>query len=236
MIEVGIATSMYNNYDRYLIRWVKSICNSIIRPDMVVICQAGYKYNKNYITKALSILKQNNIKYKFIKIEFKDMGTARNAAINAINTKWVMYLDVDDELLKNGLKYVLKHINKKCDVIVGGMLIKENKKKLRKYFSEKLYSKQELKKGKWLNSHSIFKKELFKKVQYPKSEYCNNFFWAAIASTNAKFIYINNLITIYNKHNTSHSETITKTDLKKWELELNEFLKEINRNDNSKGM
>lgn len=231
MNNIGIATSMYNGYDKYLIRWIKSICNSIIRPDKIIICQAGIKYNRKNVIKALTILKQNNIKYKFIKIDFKDMGTARNAAINELNTKWVMYLDVDDELLRNGLKYVLRHINKKCDVIVGGMLIKENKKKLRKYFSENLYSKEELKKGKWLNSHSLFKKELFKKVQYPKTEYCNNFFWAAIATTNARFIYINNLITIYNKHNTSHSNIVTKADLNKWELELKEFLKGIKNNE-----
>lgn len=229
MNNIGIATSMYNNYDRYLERWVKSICKSVIRPDKVVICQAGEKYNAERIANVLYILELNEIKYKFIQTDFKDMGTARNTAINELNTKWVMYLDVDDELLKNGLKYVLNHVNKKYDVIVGGMLIKENKKKLIKYFNENLYSKKELKKGKWLNSHSLFKKELFKKIQYPKSEYCNNFFWAAIASTNARFIYLNNLITIYNKHNTSHSSLVTKTDLNKWELELKKFLEGIKK-------
>lgn len=147
-MSIGIATSMYNYYDRYLERWIKSICKSNIRPDKIVICQAGKKYNAEKIAKNLLILEYNNINYEFIQVDFKDMGTARNTAINVLNTKWVMYLDVDDELLKNGLKYVSRHINKSYDVIVGGMLIKENKKKLRKYFSKKLYSKKELKKGK----------------------------------------------------------------------------------------
>lgn len=231
-MDVGIATSMYNNYDFYLKRWILSICNSSIIPQHVVICQAGEKYNKRNVKLALNILKKNKIKFTYLKIPFLNMGNARNKAVNTLKTKWIMYLDVDDELLRFGLKYLEKYIYKECDIIVGGLLIKKNGQKIKKFFGYFNYSKKNLLKGKWLNSHSLFKKELLEKVQYRNTEYCNNFFWADMAAINAKFKYINYLCTIYNKHNDSHSELITKRNLNDWGRNLKKFLKEIKKIDN----
>lgn len=227
---------MYNYYDRYLERWIISICNSNIKPIHVSICQAGIKYNRKRIQKALKILRNHDIKFTYTRIKFTNMGAARNESIKKLNNEWIMYLDVDDELLENGLKYLNKFTNSNYDVIVGGLLIKENKRKIKKFFGSKNYSKENLLAGKWLNSHSVFKRDLFKKIKYQNSEYCNNFFWAGIASINAKFIYIKYLCTIYNKHCDSHSETITKKKLNDWEKELNIYLKEIRKNVNKKGM
>ena len=213
-----------------------SICNSSLKPDHISICQAGLSYKRKRIQNALRILKYYDIKYTYTKIEFTNMGAARNKAINQLETKWVMYLDADDELLKHGIKYLSRFMGKKVDVIVGGLLIKENKRKIKKFFGSKNYSKEKLKNGTWLNSHSLFRKKILKKVQYPDSEYCNNFFWAGIASLDVNFVYIDYLCTIYNKHDGSHSETITKKNLDNWEYELSIYLKEIRKNVSKKSM
>ena len=222
-MSFGICTSCYNWYDRYLIRWAKSIAKLNIKPIMVTVVQSGTRYNIKNFVNAEKILMDAKISYKFHFInKHTNMGNVRNKAVEICYSKFIMYLDIDDEITSNATKDFEKYNN--FDVICGGMKIIEFGKRNKYLKFKKVSNKKLLGLKYWISSHSIFRKSLWNKYKYLNSEFCNAFLWITFANAGALFIGTNEIFTIYNKDKNGHCIRYTKKNIEKWDCESKELL------------
>lgn len=228
-MNLGIVTSCYNNYDNFLKDWVNSIINLIEKPNQIIIVQSGMKYKKENFTEAEKLLKLNKINYKILFIKkHKGMGFARNQAVKNCNTEYIMYLDIDDLIKKDALT-ILKKYYKKADVICGGLEIHFKDKITKEIYLNASYIKC-LKGKRVCCSHAVYKKDLWTKFKYPedklRSELCNGFIWLGFAKLKAKFLGIEEVLTVYKRRVEGHYFTITKPNKKDWKRKKKNFLKE----------
>lgn len=190
-MNIGIVTSSYNYYDRFLIQWINSITSLTIKPNEVIIVISGKRYLKDNILKAENLLKESNIFYKILRIrKHKGMGFARNFAVKHVNTKYVMYLDIDDIIKPNAIE-ILNKYEGKADVICGGLEIVSKDGIVNEIYKP---SNDLVLTGKRCYcSHAVFRKELWNKFKYPengiKSELCNGFLWLGFAKNGASSVF-----------------------------------------------
>ncbi len=224
-MNIGIVTSFYNGYEKFLSRWAASICKLMIKPSMVVFVQSG-EADKNIIEKVKKKFDDNDIKYKFAEIKkHKGMGYARNKAVENCNTKWIMYLDVDDIIIKTALNNLDKY-ELKTDIICGGLLIKNiNGTETKKYFLSA--TRKKVLKGKWCCcSHAIYKKELWYKSPYiENNDFIDYPLWLGFAQFGGKFIGIEKLLTMYMRRKDGHHLSMSKKDIAEMKKQKNNFIK-----------
>ena len=228
-MDIGIVTSFYNNYDKFLNQWVNSICKLKEKPTIVTIVQSGKRYKQQNLDNARDILEKNNFNFIIVKIKkHRCMGFARNWAVKHTDTKWIMYLDVDDTIKPDAITN-LKKFEDKADVICGGLEIKSIGKK-RNFVKNKFYlgtSRRNILKGKYIcSSHSVYKRKLWEKYKYPlNDEFCNGMIWLGFAKLGARFIGINKICTSYLRRKNGHYFRYTKKNKKKWEKQKKQFLR-----------
>ena len=223
-MDISIVTSCYNGYDRYLPRWIDSICKGISKPRQVVVIavEADLRNLEYVIEKAV----EHNIRYHIAETtSAKAMGVLRNKAVEAATQEWIMYLDVDDEILPGALVDINKYKDK-ADVIVGGLLIKRKGKMSVKKFLHA--SNQAVLNGRHCSSsHGIYRKSFWKKAPYHEyNDWCEQPFWIGLAYAKARFIGIPEVCTIYNRSETGHNLSMTKEDKKRAKRQRERMLKQ----------
>jgi glycosyltransferase involved in cell wall biosynthesis len=224
-MNIGIVTSFYNGYEKFLTRWASSICKLKIKPSMVVFVQSG-KADKDIIIKVKIMFSKHNIKYRFVEIkEHKGMGYARNKAVKNCDTKWIMYLDVDDIVVETALNNLDKY-ELKTDVICGGLLIKNiNGTETKKYFLSA--KRKKVLKGMWCCcSHAIYRRKFWEKSPYIEiNDFIDYPLWLGFAQFGARFLGVEKLLTMYMRRKDGHHLSMSKKDIVEMKKQKNNFIK-----------
>ena len=171
--DIGIVTTVWGDYGKYLPEWASSVCQQTVKPKIVTLVVAGETPNnapKIWREKCVPLFNEKEIAYQ-IKIlpEHKGMGYARNAAVRETKTKWIMHLDVDDLLLPFAI-YELSILSKDADVIVPGVRKETMSGELiyeKIFTNKKLPSLERISKGKGSGSSmNTYRRSFWEKQPY----------------------------------------------------------------------
>lgn len=226
-MDIGIVTSFYNGYGRFIRQWVASICELKTKPKAITIIASGEKHGMDKEIQEYFLNKCEEIKIiPTIKlIHHKGMGYARNIAVQSTDTKWIMYLDTDDVILPNAIDTFIRY-KCKADVISGGLRYRGIKK-----HRDRLYknaSRERIIKGGYCAcSHAVFKKKFWEMSPFIlKNDYVEQVFWLGLAQKGAKFIGTDEVCTVYLTRREGHNCNMTKKDWAECNEQKRRFLKE----------
>jgi hypothetical protein len=222
-MNIGICTSFYNGYDKFLPRWAKSIAALKTKPKFVSVYASGPYDHKN-TKEAMDILQRAGIQFIFdFSVYHSSMGRARNAAVENCNSRWIMYLDVDDTILPDAIDIIAKYENKAC-VICTGLKVAGKKKK----FIYTNTTRKSILSGKHgSSSHSVYKKNLWHKAPYIETnDYIEQPFWLGLAQARASFIGTKEICTIYHSRSDGHNRSMTQEQKKEARAQFKRFIQE----------
>ena len=225
-MNIGIVTSFYHGYDRFIERWANSICKLTIKPSMVVMVISGPQRNPLSVKRAEYELKKHNISCRIGSIKVhKSMGYARNKAVELCDTEWVMYLDVDDEVVPKAIQYIQKY-EKNADVICSGLRTIGVRRHKDKIYSKASTARQL--KGKICgSSHCPFRKKFWKWGPFTtKNDYIEQVFKLGMAQHGARFVPTKEICTIYNSRVDGHNLTMTKEQWQECNEQTRRFVRE----------
>ena len=209
-MDIGVVTSFYNGYDRFLPEWAESVCNQTVKPSYIVMVASGPIKDKRNISRVKHMFDVYRIKYTINEIKtHKSMGSARNAAVKLCPTEWVMYLDVDDVLLPGALENISKYEHK-ADVICTGLSVVGDRKNKIMLFTDT--TTESILSGKHGScSHSPFKRKLWEKSPYiENNDYCEQPLWLGFAQIGAVFVGTEEVCTVYRSRKDGHNMSMSK--------------------------
>ena len=214
-LNLGIVTSFYDGYGRFLLRWVCSIMASNTGPSIVTIVESGSNsgLDAEAREKCIYLLDQSNIPYKYMRIEaHKGMGYARNQAIKATNAEWIMYLDVDDMILPYGLDEIARASRHADVVCVGYKSIVDGKEADQTIFLKPRM--QKILEGESCScSHSPYKKKLWEQSPYIETnDFVEQALWIGFAHLKARFVGTKIPCTLYIRHPDSFMGRMTQKE------------------------
>ena len=102
---VSIVVPMYN-VEHYIEKSISSICKQNYPNIEVIVIDDGSKDSSYSI--AFRILSNTNIDFQIIQQENSGLPAARNAGLNQCNGKYVCFIDSDDCIDKNHIKYLVE--------------------------------------------------------------------------------------------------------------------------------
>lgn len=230
-MNIGIVTSFYNGYDRFLPRWTESIIQQTAKPTMVVLVASGPVGDENNKNIACDLLESNKIPYLWVNLAYhKGMGFARNLAVMYCATEWVMYLDVDDTILPDGIQNIQKYQDE-ADVICTGLkVIGDRHNKNMRFLTT---TTESIKAGKHGScSHSPFKKSFWEKSPYiENNDYCEQPLWLGFAQAGASFIGTKEICTVYHSRSDGHNLSMTKKQKEESRKQFKSFVEKGVHND-----
>lgn len=211
-MEIGICTSFYNGYGKYFPRWLASIISLEKLPAQIAVVASGADnglYDDVENMGKFSICK-GMMSFLYLP-EHISMGYARNRAVSLLDTEYVMYLDVDDEILTNALSVYEKYEG--YDVISGGLRIRGDREHKDLIF--KASRRRQLRGRHCCCSHAVYKKSLWEKSRYiEKNDYIEQPLWAKFAMDGASFTATKEVTTVYNTSKTGHNMSLSDTERK----------------------
>lgn len=225
-MNIGIVTSFYNGYDEFLPRWTESICAQTVKPTMVVMVASGPMKSSVNRAAAERMLEKVGIPHVFVYVrKHKSMGFARNAAVMYCSTEWVMYLDVDDTILPDGIENIQRYEHM-ADVICTGLRVIGDRKNKNMLFTGTTNST--ILAGKHGScSHSPYKKKLWEKSPYiEQNDYCEQPLWLGFAQAGATFVGTKEICTVYHSRKSGHNMSMTKEQVKRSREQFQRFMKD----------
>ena len=223
-MNLGICTSFYNGYDRFLPRWALSICRQTVKPSYVCMVASGPMEDPGNKAVAESLFKRYKIKNVFITLDkHRGMGYARNAAVRNCISEWIMYLDVDDTILPVGVEYVAQYEGK-ADVICTALAIEGcRERRVLKYLD--VSREKQLKGLHCSSSHSVYRKSFWEKAPYiEENDYLEQPFWLGLAQAGATFIGTEEPITVYHTRKDGHNMSMTQAQKEEARSQWQRFL------------
>lgn len=120
MMDLAIVTCC-RDYGRYLADWADSLVRLTRKPALVVIVDAGSRDDTpKHVEAARQRLEASGFKVKTERIESRNIGTARNAAVAlAEGHEWIQHLDCDDTAMPHMVEEFEKYADR-ADVIPAG--------------------------------------------------------------------------------------------------------------------
>lgn len=202
-MNIGVATAVWGNYSQYLPDWLASLTNQQEKPDVVTIVDCGaddigiIRYLRESLPFPLQI----------IESDYNGFGHARNAAIEATHTEWVMHLDADDILLPNAIADAAE-LEPKADVVCLGAIIDGVSRTF-----DKVSAKRILAGYQGSMSPSPYRRELWEQRPYiTNNDYVESALWVGFAHLGARFVPTARAGFVYRQHLDSHSKTLPKAD------------------------
>jgi len=223
-MDIGIVTSFYNGYDRFIERWANSICKLIIKPQMVVMIASGPQSNEQHVKNAEMMFDKFNIPYVSGKLgKHQNMGYARNKAVQYCMTEWVMYLDVDDTIVPKAIEHFQKY-EATADVICSGLKIVGVRKHHVK-LNPNASTARQLKGGYCGSSHCPFRKKYWELAPFiTTNDYIEQVFKLGMAQKGARFVPTKEVCSIYHTREDGHNLQMTKEQWKECKEQKQKFI------------
>lgn len=224
-MNLGIVTSFYNGYDRFLPRWARSVSRMKPKPAYVTMYASG-PYDRENKRIAIELLTRAGIKHIFIESrEHRCMGYARNHAVRNCLTEWIMYLDVDDTILPNALAIAARYEDK-ADVLCTGLKIIGDRKHRSLIYADT--TRELILAGKHgSSSHSIYKRAIWEKAPYIETnDYVEQPLWLGFAQAGASFVGMKEVCTVYHARKDGHNLSMTREQRDEAKKQYDRFVRE----------
>jgi len=213
---MGVCTTVWESYARYLPEWAESLAAQTVRPDHVVIVDAGWpKGRRGWREKTKRTLREADIRFDWVKSKKRKqtwepgdrpvgsptMGELRNLAIGSLDTTWVAHLDADDTYLPDTLE-AARNLTPDADVIAFGALV-DGQAVLTPPGNPVTGG------GGTPYSCSAFRKSLWVQRPFdPTTDYIDSSLWAGFAGLGARFVSYGPAF-VYRQHPGSHRRNIS---------------------------
>lgn len=201
-MDIGIVTIAYNGYGQFLRQWCEHVAALTVKPTRVTIALGTHHgftpYQKSMCT---ALIPNLNI----VQIRSTCMGALRNAAIEATESEWIMYLSADDIILPHAIDEYEKY-EQEADYIairwiVRGLGLPDQEK--RSALPEEIAAGL---RPRFIIGHSPFRRSFWKLNKYEEHEYPNAPFVAAIVENGGRFVNTERPCTVYLRRPDSHSK------------------------------
>lgn len=198
-----MVTTVWGGYGRYLPEWVSSVAAQTLQPEMVTIVDAGAD-DLGPCREALAVSGLNG---QIISVEYQGMGHARNTAVAATQTRWVMHLDADDVLLPHALADV-QALTGTADVVSLGAIRDATE------LTFPNVSRAGILRGQLgAFSPSPYRRELWEQRPYiTANDWVDSALWVGFAHLGARFAGTRRAGFVYRQHSDSHSQTLSRQD------------------------
>ncbi|WP_432159064.1 glycosyltransferase [Streptomyces sp. bgisy153] len=202
-MNLGIVTTVWGDYSRYLPDWVASLTAQSTPPAVVTICDAG----ADDLSPAREALAATVLDWQIVTTAYEGMGHARNTAVAATSTDWVMHLDADDTLLPHAVADAAA-LADRSDVVSLGAL-RDGQELVFPHVSRQMILRGAL--GAF--SCSPYRRRLWEQRPYRTvNDWVDSALWAGFAHLGARFTGTRRAGFVYRQHPGSHSHTISRRD------------------------
>ena len=207
-IDLAVVTSCWGDYAKWLPDWAHSIGQQVVKPQQVVIADLGVTQTQP-LYHAIDILcDEYGINAFPTWGLYEGMGAARNTAVAATDTEWIMHLDADDRLLPWALAECA-NVQEIADVICLGARRSDRRVQLFPSASNEL-----VKAGyQCCFSCAPFRRSLWAKRPFQTAnDWVDSVFWVGLAHLGARFVPTPRPGFIYRDHADSFSHKLTPED------------------------
>lgn len=177
LVDITVIIPVYNG-EKYIRRAVNSVLKQDNMPRKIVIVNDGSTDNTGNICEKL---KQENEIIEVVNKVNGGLSSARNCGLDFVETKYVSFLDADDEYLPNFIGEMLEVIEKHdSDIVVCGYYSKYPDGNMDKSKTvenicqlDRKEAERQLLIGDYLSSHAwnkVYKTVLFDSVRYPEGK------------------------------------------------------------------
>lgn len=200
---IGVVTSVWGAYGRYLPEWVASIAAQSVRPELVTILDAGV----DDVGPGREALAASGLEWQIVRDSYRGMGAARNRAVEATETVWVMHLDADDVLLPHALADV-RALAPWADVVSLGMM------RGRREVTFPQVSARDALEGKHVAfSCAAFRRDLWERAPWhTANDWIDSALWIGFARLGARFAGTARVGAVYRQHAGSFSRRLSPAD------------------------
>lgn len=200
--DIGVVTTAWGDYGKFLPEWLASVEAQTYRPSRVTIIDAG-------LDDSLPIrlaLARCPIPWRYKKIEYRGMGNARNAAVEATPAEWIMHLDADDLLKPYALDDIRTvALTRGADVVSIGAQRGREEIIYRWASTEKALARQPV-----CFSCAAFRRSFWEQRPYIETnDWVDSVFWVGFAHLSAKIMSTRRVGFVYRQHPGSHSRNMT---------------------------
>jgi len=202
-IDLAVVTSVWGDYGKYLPAWAECLAAQQLRPTETAINDAGVT-DKAALAQAVKTLQDNNIPITVVRKRFWSIGKARNQAVQATNTEWVIHLDADDVLLPHAISDVAE-IADQADVVSLGAIRNGVAQVFPGITAEQILNRK----------HGMFSCGAFRRTfwerrpWHTKNVAVDSVFWVGLAHLGARFASTGRVGFIYVQHDDSVSHSLT---------------------------
>lgn len=202
-MDIAVVTSAWGTYGRWLPDWVESVAGQTLRPQLVTVLDAGI----DDIGPAREALSASGLKWQIVRDTYCGMGAARNRAVEATPTGWVMHLDADDVLLPHALADVAQ-LAPRADVVSLGMW-----RNGQEHVFPQVSRRQILRGRLGCYSCAPFRRALWERRPWiTANDWIDSAFWAGFAHLGARFVGTRRAGAVYRQHAGSYSRTLTAAE------------------------
>ncbi|MBF6213761.1 glycosyltransferase family 2 protein [Nocardia puris] len=202
-MDLAVVTSVWGDHSRFLGQWADSILDQTHKPTQAVIADLGATW-QDLVHRAAERLTTAGIDARVETSAFTGMGAARNTAVAATTTEWVMHLDADDVLLPYSLADVAT-LSDHADVVSLGALIGNQSRCFPEITAEQILNHRH-----GCYSCSPFRRTLWEqRPWHTRNDFIDSTLWVGFAHLGARFTGTTRPGFIYRQHEGSFSHTLT---------------------------
>lgn len=216
---MGVVTSAWGSYGRYLPEWVESITAQTVRPTLVTVLDAGV----TDIGPGREALADSGLEWQIVRDTYRGMGAARNRAVEASETAWVMHLDADDVLLPHCLSDV-RTLAPQADVVSVGM-----RRGRREIVFPHASARDALSGRQVAFSCAPFRRDLWERRGvrwHTTNDWVDSALWMHAARAGARFAGTTRAGAVYRQHAGSFSRRLTHRDRRAARAQLARMVRE----------
>lgn len=209
-MNIAVVTVAYNGYGKYADQWLGFIAESEKKPDHIVIALGPNHGLENHMD-LVEKYKDMNVQFHLCESTKPLMGPMRNQAVNEVDTEWVMYLSIDDQLLPHAITEFEKHEDEADYICISWESHATWKPWAPIAFHqgktpERLATEFE---GRgFIVAHSPWRKWLWDKEAYMDHDYPNAPFLAGCVKNGARFVHTDVPCTRYLQRLDSHAQRL----------------------------
>ena len=226
-LDIGIVTSIFGDYGKFLPEWAGTICELERKPALVTVAVSGPTPNDApgiWRGRCVPQFEAAGIPHQIVTLpEHVSMGRTRNEAVRHTHTEWIMHLDADDALLPHCLDDVAR-LAPRADVVSLGSRYEG----LRENRPDKLFlgvgdpahgrpgapnAEKALAGLQVATSKCPYRRWLWELMPYIEtSDFCDSPLWVGFAHLGARFVGTRRACGIYRTRPESHNFTRSATE------------------------